>query len=141
MCGGRRRSRSKSISTVCLAYYTVAPCRVIDTRGPAGAYGAPALASGADRTFVIGGHCGIPVGAKAVSLNVTVTGATNGPGFLTLYPGGTTRPLASTINYAAGATRANNAITPLGAAADVAIHCQQGSGTVQGIVDVNGYFQ
>ena len=81
------------------------------------------------------------MGAKAVSLNVTVTGATNGPGFLTLYPGGTTRPLASTINYAAGATRANNAITPLGAAADVAIHCQQGSGTVQGIVDVNGYFQ
>lgn len=73
--------------------------------------------------------------------NVAVTQPTTGPGFLTLYPGGTPRPLAATINYNAGKTRANNAIIPLGVAGDITVRCGQGSGTAQLIVDVNGYFE
>jgi len=68
--------------------YTVAPCRVVDTRGSAGTNGGPALAANSDRTFEMLGQCGIPASAKAVSLNVTVTGATVG-GSLALYPGAT----------------------------------------------------
>jgi hypothetical protein len=59
----------------------------------------------------------------------------------TLFPGGVARPLAATINYNLGQTRANNAIIPLGSGGDITVHCGQGTGTAQIVVDVNGYFQ
>jgi len=121
--------------------YTVTPCRLIDTRDPIGTWGGPPLSAGSDRTFPIAGRCGIPAGAKAVSVNLAVTQPTTGPGFLTLYPGGTSLPLVSTINYSAGQTRANNAIVKLGAAGDLIVRCGQGSGTAAMVLDVNGYFQ
>ncbi len=123
------------------SFYTVPPCRVVDTRGPVGPYGGPSLAAGADRTFVFGGQCVIPSTATAVALNVVAILPTAGPGFLTLFPGGSTRPLASTINYKAGQIRANDAIIPLGSLQDIVVHCQQGLGTVDMVIDVTGYFQ
>ena len=122
------------------SFFTLPPCRVVDTRNAVGAYGGPALIAGKDRSFIFVGQCGIPVGATAVSLNVTVVQPT-GPGFLTLYPGGTTLPLAATINYRVGRVRANNAVVPLGAAGDISVRCGQGSGTVNLVIDVDGYFQ
>jgi hypothetical protein len=87
------------------------------------------------------GQCGIPPSAAAVSLNLTVTGAT-GPGYLTVYSQGTDIPLASMINFRTGQTRANNAIVPLGTGGAIAIFYGQAPGnTVDVIVDVNGYFQ
>ena len=50
-------------------------------------------------------------------------------------------PSAATINYSSGQTRANNAVVSLGGAGDIAIRCQQGSGTAHVVVDVVGYFQ
>lgn len=120
-----------------LAFYTVAPCRVLDTRD---ATGTPALIAGADRAFTIIGNCGIPPSAKAVSVNLAVTGPTLA-GHLRLHPGGTAIPLVSAINYAAGQTRANNAVLFLNAAGQIGVFCGQTSGTVHFIVDVNGYFQ
>jgi plastocyanin len=120
---------------------TVTPCRIIDTRALAGPTGGPALGNGATRDFLLAGHCGIPAGATAVAVNIAVTQPTNGPGFLTLYPAGTARPLFAAINYAAGQTRANNAILPLGALGDISVYCAQGGGTVHFILDVTGYFQ
>ncbi len=122
-------------------FFTVTPCRILDTRNPAGPYGGPALSSGATRTFVLAGQCTIPSGAIAVAVNMAVTQSTNGPGFLTLYPAGTTRPLAASMNYSAGQTRANNAIVPLGVSGDISVFDTQGGGTVQLILDVNGYFK
>jgi hypothetical protein len=49
-------------------------------------------------------------------------------------------PATSVINYQAGQTRANNALLSLGPGG-VAVHCDQPSGTVQLILDVNGYYQ
>jgi len=122
-------------------YFTVAPCRVLDTRGSTGPYGGPPLSAGVSRSFTIAGQCAIPPSATAISLNLTVTGAT-GPGYLTVYPAGSAIPLASTINFRAGQTRANNAIVPLGAGGGIAIFYGQASGNlVDVIVDVNGYFQ
>jgi subtilisin family serine protease len=120
--------------------YTVTPCRLLDTRGPTGTWGGPALSAGSDRTFPVAGRCGIPSSAKAVSVNVTVTGPTS-PGFLTLYAGATPLPLVSTINYSPGQTRANNAVVKLGAAGDLTARCGQGGGTANMVLDVNGYFQ
>src|ERR1700737_4575953 len=122
-------------------FYTLTPCRILDTRSANGPYGGPALSAGADRTFVLANQCGIPAAARAVAVNIAVTQATTGPGFLTLYPGGLSLPLVSTINYRAGQTRANNGIVSLGAAGAIAVHCGQGAGTTHLVIDVNGYFQ
>ena len=120
--------------------FTLTPCRVLDTRNPNGPLGGPAITVGPDRTFVLAGHCGIPITAKALSINVTITQPT-AQGDLRIYPGGSPLPLVSAINYRPGQTRANNAIAPLGPAGDLLVHCDQASGTVHLIIDVNGYFQ
>ncbi len=88
---------------------------------------------------MIGGSCGVPASAKAVSLNVTVTGAT-AQGNVRLFASGAPAPLVSNLNYVAGLTRANNAVAPLSAAGQIAVRCAPG-GTTHVIVDVNGYFE
>ena len=120
-------------------FYTVTPCRVFDSRDP-GLGGPTPFAGGSQNAVTVAGHCGIPTEALAVSLNVTVTAPT-AQGHLRLFPGGAALPLVSTINYVAGQTRANNAVTPLGAAGALAVYVGQSSGSVHVIIDVNGYFE
>ena len=86
------------------------------------------------------GICGIPAEADAVAVNVTVTQPT-AAGHLTIYQAGVPLPLASTINYRALQTRANNAIVPLGANDSIAVSSGQPSGTTHFILDVVGYFR
>ena len=121
-------------------FYPVTPCRLLDTRGPAGALGGPALAANADRIFPITGHCGIPLTAKAVALTVTVTQPTVA-GDLRLYPGGGTLPGSSTINYGPGQTRASNSVIVLGPSSDFVVRCVQASGSTHFLADVSGYFE
>jgi hypothetical protein len=121
-------------------FFTLAPCRLIDTRNTTGPYGGPALIAGADRTFTLAGQCGIPATARAVSVNVAVT-APSATGHLRLYPAGTSLPGVSSINYAPGQTRSNNAIASLNTGGAVTVRCVQASGTVDLILDVNGYFE
>ena len=92
-----------------------------------------------DYAFTVGGACAVPAGAKAVSLNVTVT-APSVQGSLLLYAPGAPAPLVSNLNYLGGLTRANNAVAPLNSAGKISVRCQQ-SGTAHVILDVNGYFQ
>jgi hypothetical protein len=113
---------------------------LVDTRNPDGPLGGPALVARADRTFALAGTCEIPITATALSVNIAVTGAT-APGNLRLHPGGTPVPFVSSINYAPGQTRANNAVAPLSASGELAVFCGQASGSVHFILDVNGYFQ
>jgi photosystem II stability/assembly factor-like uncharacterized protein len=122
-------------------FYTVPPCRVADTRDPPGPWGSPSLVAGSDRSFALAGQCGIPPDAAAVSLNLTVVEPTDGPGHLTIYPRGAPLPVVSTINYRAGQIRANNVIVSLDSAGDISVHCGQGSGTADMVIDVNGYFK
>ena len=126
------------IDTMCAAsFFTVTPCRVADTRGTVGPYGGPALSTGVERVFVVAGQCQIPSTARAVSYNVTVT-QPGAPGHVILYPGGSPVPPVSAINFAAGQTRANNAIVPLGAGGTLAV---VSAAPTQFILDVNGYFE
>lgn len=118
-------------------FYTLTPCRAVDTRG------GQALASGVPRILQISGVCGVPAGAKAVSVNVTVVGGT-GSGSVTLHPGDEPAPSTSTVNFRAGMTRADNAIMSLGrtgAGSLGALATVAGPGQVHLIVDVNGYWQ
>lgn len=119
------------------SFHTVTPCRVADTRQPAQG---PALAAGAVRTFVVAGACGVPSTARAVSVNLTVTGAT-APGHLRVYPAGGPAPLTSAVNYGAGQTRANNAIVALSASGAVDVLCGQAEGGAHLVLDVNGWFE
>jgi uncharacterized repeat protein (TIGR03803 family) len=124
-------------------FYTLPPCRVLDTRNPTGPLGGPSLQPGATRTFdVAASICGIPATAKAISVNLAVTGPV-GPGHLTLYPGDAVQaPSTSTINFSANQTRANNAVLPLASDGSGTINVLAGTGgTVAFILDVNGYFE
>jgi len=96
--------------------------------------------AGANRTFAVAGRCGIPSTARAVSVNATATQPSTA-GNLALFAAGGPVPLASTLNYAAGQTRGNNAIAPLSGDGSLAVHCSQPTGGVHLILDVNGYFQ
>lgn len=122
--------------TTGLSFYTVPPCRVLDTRL------ASALPSGAAGLFHLGRECGISMSAKAVVVNVTVVGPT-GAGHITLFPGGIPVPSASTISFAAGQVRANNAVLNLGSATASlgAWASVVNDGQVHLILDVNGYFE
>jgi hypothetical protein len=67
------------------SFYTVTPCRVVDTRKPAGPTKSPTLGANAARTFPIIGICGIPSTATAIAINVTVVDETD-YGHLRIYP-------------------------------------------------------
>jgi glucose/arabinose dehydrogenase len=121
-------------------YFTVPPCRVVDTRDPVGPSGGPALAAGSDRTFTVASRCGVSPTARAVAVNVTVTQPT-AAGYLTLFPAGGPPPFASTINFSPGQTRANNAEVTLGPAGDLVVRCALASGGVHFILDVTGYYE
>ena len=133
-------SATDSDSLLTGLFYTITPCRLADTRNPIGPYGGPALNAASVRTFVAAGQCGVPAGALAIAYNLTVTQGTQ-PGDLRIYPTGIPAPLVSTINYGGGQTRANNGISLLGGAGDFVILSDQPAGTVQVIVDLNGYFK
>ncbi len=124
------------------SFYTVTPCRLVDTRNSAGPSGGPALLAGAVRNFpATGGVCGVPSTAIAVSVNLTVTQPA-AQGHLILYPGDAAGPpLVSNINFTLGLTRASNAIVVL-ATNGGTISVKNGSaGTAHFVLDVNGYFQ
>lgn len=120
-----------------LALYTVAPCRLVDTRNPISLFGGPQLFAGQTRDFnVASGGCGIPFSAQAFSLNATVVPP--GPlSFLTLFPSSTARPNVSTLNATDGAVKANAAIVPGLSSGSVSAYVTDRTDLV---LDVNAYF-
>jgi hypothetical protein len=128
------------LPAVALVFHTLAPCRLVDTRIADGAFGQPPLAAGATRVFPLAARCGLPGSARAIAVNVTVTGATQ-PGFLRLYAADESPVSTSTINYRSGLTRANNAIIRLDNSGAVAAYCGQAGGTADVLLDLFGYFE
>jgi hypothetical protein len=127
--------------TLPVAFYTLPPCRLVDTRQPSGPLGGPVLSSAETRAFLLQGVCGLPAAAKAVSVNLTVVQPTS-PGFLKLYPSDGLAPLVSNVNFSPGQTRANNAVLVLATDGTDRLTVFNGSnGTVHFILDVNGYFK
>jgi parallel beta-helix repeat protein len=132
-------SEFSACEPVGLRFFTVTPCRVADTRDPNGPFGGPALAPYAGRTFTIAGSCGIPPTARSVSVNLTITQPA-APGYLTIYPSDVPPPLASSINFSAGQTRANNAILRLSPEGTTGVY-NGSAGDVHFILDVSGFFE
>jgi len=70
-------------------------------------------------------------------LTVTVT-EPGAAGFVSVFPCGVSQPLASSLNFVAGATVANSVVSGVGVGGRV---CVFTSAATQLVVDVNGYFQ
>jgi hypothetical protein len=121
-------------------YSALDPVRIFDSR-PGEPQGAVVIDQqrygGANVLRVaVAGVGGVPSsGAGAVSLNVTVVDPI-GPGFVTVFPCGVL-PLASSVNFVAGATVANAVIAPVSAAGEV---CFFASVDAYVLADVNGWF-
>jgi alpha-tubulin suppressor-like RCC1 family protein len=114
------------------AFRSVAPTRFLDTRTKT-AVGADSVLS-----FQAAGVHGVPSSAAAVVFNLTATEAQSA-GFVTAYPGGTTRPASSNLNYSKDQTVPNLVTVPVGADGTVSLFNRSG-GTVQLVADVAGYF-
>lgn len=117
-------------------FYTVTPCRLLDTRT-----GSP-LVSGTAKIVTATGACGIPADARAVVTNITVIGPT-AAGSLTAYPGNLPAPNASEVSFRADVIRASSAVLPLasdGTGTLALLASLTGGGTVHLVIDVSGYF-
>ena len=79
---------------------------------------------------------GIPEDAAAVSLNVTVTEPSS-EGFITVFPCGTSKPTASTLNYAAKQSISNAVLAKVGSGGNVCIYAKASTHL---LVDVAGWF-
>lgn len=130
-----------------LTFTPINPCRIIDTRVAGGT-----ITANTSRNFrgvnsanftSQGGSatdCGtLGLSASALALNVTAV-TPNAAGYATVFPFGTAQPLASSVNYNAGAVVANSVIAPIPnplQASDFTIYSFAQSHYV---VDIVGYF-
>lgn len=122
-----------------LTFFPLTPCRVLDTRNANGPLGGPFLTGGVTRNIpVTASSCGLPSGAGAYMMNYTVVPKNGGPlGYLTTWPGTSTKPLVSTVNAPTGAITANAAIVPAGTDGSVNVFASNDTDLV---IDVTGYF-
>jgi spore coat protein CotH len=119
------------------AFNSLQPCRILDTR--VGNGGTGPIAADGTLALKVAGRGGIPsTGVSAVVFNVTVTSPTHN-GFITAYPGGTTLPNASNLNFSPGQTVANQVTVKVGTDGVVNLHNSIG-GTVHVVADVAGFF-
>ena len=115
----------------------VTPCRIADTRNPAGPFGGPGLADNETRTYNIPADpCSTIPTAAAYSLNFTVV-SYGGTGFLTAFPASTPRPFISTVNYTAGGGAVANAAIVPSTAGSISVYSSRSTHV---IIDINGYF-
>jgi len=136
---------ARAASLPALNFYTLPPCRAVDTRNANGPLGGPVMSAGQARSFpVVSSACGIPAAAKALSVNVTVV-PVSGSGFVRVFPGDAAPPPTSTVNFPAGVVRANNGVFGLSRGGDGSLGVLEngggGTGQAHVIIDVNGYFQ
>lgn len=124
-----------------LDYYTLPPCRVVDTRNPTSTNGGPILTAGVTRTFAIRGVCGVPMNARAVTFNVTITGA-SAASFVTLWSPSSWQPITGTIHFKpTDLALANGAIVAVSQYETPDLNAATDEGSVHLLLDVTGYFK
>jgi uncharacterized protein (DUF1501 family) len=117
-------------------YVAVNPARMLDTRDGIGAAKAPVGQTPLNVSLT--GRLGVPdEGVSAVLLNVTAVAPTAST-YITVYPGGGTRPTASNLNVVAGQVIPNMVVARLGPGGEVLFY--NNTGTVDIVADVVGYF-
>lgn len=123
-----------------ITYHPLTPVRIADTRPfSAEPYQGQTLGPGSTLNVQVTGVQGVPADATAAALNVTVTDTTGSSySFLTVFPAGHDRPLASNLNWNRGQTVSNLVQVGLGASGQVSFFNNLGQADV--IVDLQGYY-
>jgi hypothetical protein len=120
-----------------LGFQTLTPCRIADTRT-----GAP-IAVNTTRNFTVQGICGVPAGAAAAPLNLSVISPTAG-GFALLFQAGVP-PGMPVMNFNAGVVLTNGARIRLAPTTpDVSVWYYSpvaGAQSTHALIDVFGYFK
>ena len=126
-------------ASVAGTYVPLTPSRITDTRAGSGYPNAGnTLGTGGSINIQVTGVGAVPTsGVTAVVVNVTVVGPT-APGYVTVFPEGTTQPVVSNLNFTPGQTLANLATVPLGSQGGITVYNFNGSVNV--VVDVEGYY-
>lgn len=127
---------SISASTTSGLYNPISPARVMGTSQG----GAQVPADAGLAVTVAGGSTGVPESATAVVINATAAAATSAS-FLTIYPTGVARPLASNLNFGPqlqGQATANRVTVGIGAGGQITVYNH--AGTVAVDVDLDGYY-
>lgn len=116
---------------------TMRPVRIADSRREPtvdGAFRNTGLRRGGTTWGIqVDGRAGVR-NAEAAIANITVTGA-SAPGYVTVFPCGSV-PVASTLNYGVGTTRANETIAELSPEGDLCVYT---SSDVHIVVDLVGF--
>ena len=120
-----------ALPTEALDFYTLPPCRLVDTRRSS------PLAAGVRASFPAVGSCGIPEDAMALAVNVTAVDASS-TGYLRVFPAGAPLPTASNVSFAALQRRASSSTVALGVAGEIDAWS---SSATHLVVDVTGYFR
>lgn len=114
----------------------VAPTRILDTRTALGNLPGK-LGAGQLASVVVAGVGGVPKsGVAAVILNVTVTEPTSAS-YLTVYPSGSSPPVASNLNFTSGQTIPNLVLSKVGP--DGKVNVFNAAGQTHVIFDVVGW--
>lgn len=116
-------------------FVALEPARILDTRTGTGAP-TGRVASISSLRLQVGDQGGVPTNAGSVIMNVTVTETTSA-GFVTAFPTGAMRPLASNLNYLAGMTTPNSVVVKMGVNGKVELFTVASTHL---IADVAGYF-
>jgi outer membrane protein assembly factor BamB len=121
-------------------YTALPPCRVLDTRNPAGPSGGPALPASGTRVFTVSGKCGVPPDAVSVSANVTAV-SPGAAGSLQVGPGGVDLSV-SVLPFGAGRTRALGTLLHVaGVPAGGVQMTNLSSAPLNVVLDISGYFR
>ncbi|MFF2146775.1 hypothetical protein ACFVWU_29590, partial [Kitasatospora sp. NPDC058190] len=111
------------------------PTRLLDSRDGSGT---PKVGANSTTRVQVAGANGVPAGATAAVLNVTVTDTT-GAGHVTVYADGSSSvPTTSNVNYVAGQTVPNMVVAPVGAGGYVDV--VNTGPSLDLVVDITGYF-
>ncbi len=120
-----------------LSFYTISPCRLLDTRSPSATLGGPRMSAGQTRTLpLLSSGCGVSNSAQAYSINATVVPLVD-LSFLTLWPSGQFQPLVSTLNALDGEITSNAAIVPANSGGVINAYATD---VTDLILDISGYF-
>ena len=117
-------------------FFPVTPVRALDTRSGVGGYSSP-VGPGGSIDLIIRGANSIPNEASAIVLNATAV-LPSAPSYLTFYPSGVGRPLASNLNYGPGDVVPN--LVQVGIGGNGKVSFFNGAGAVNLVADLTGYF-
>jgi hypothetical protein len=123
-----------------LRFFPLNPGRRLDGRPGINLGLAGVFHGNISRQLDVDGHLGVPIGAKAITGNLTVT-LQSRLGFAAMTPDPNNNPTTSTLNFPLGDNRANGVTVPLNASGNTSLVYKASSGTTYLLLDITGYFK